>query len=104
MLRLYKFLFLLLASVVSADQVLPNGLNLAPSGNTFDVGNMPLSGVISPEGKLVLLLSGFREQGVQVVDPVSQKVTQTLLQDGAFLGLAFSHDGKTLYASGANGD
>jgi DNA-binding beta-propeller fold protein YncE len=105
MFRLNQFLFLLIfASTVCADQLLPNGLNLAPAGNTFDVGNMPLSGLISPEGKLILLLSGFREQGVQVVDPVSQKVTQTLLQDGAFLGIAFSRDGKTLYASGANGN
>jgi YVTN family beta-propeller protein len=103
----FKFLILILiiASIeASAEQILPNGLNLAPAGTTFDVGNMPLSGVISPEGKIVLLLSGFREQGVQVVDPSSHQVSQTLLQKGAFLGLAFSHDGKTLYASGANED
>lgn len=80
---------------------LPNGLTLEPAGRTFDVGNMPLSGVVAPDGQFVLLLSGFREQGVQVVDPESGQVKQTLSQPSAFIGLAFSSDGKTLYASGA---
>lgn len=81
---------------------LPNGLTLEPAGRTFDVGNMPLSAVGSPDGHIVLLLSGFREQGIQVVDPVAGTVTQTLAQPSAFVGLTFTPDGKTLYASGAN--
>ncbi len=83
---------------------LPNGMTLAPAGPTYDVGNMPLSGVMSRDGKLVLLLSGFREQGVQVFDPKSGKILQTLSQPAAFFGLVFSSDGKTLYASGGSED
>lgn len=83
---------------------LPNGLFLDPAGRTFDVGNMPLSAISAPDGKLILLLSGFREQGVQVVDPESGKVLQTVLQPAAFFGLSFTSDGKMLYASGANED
>ena len=34
----------------------------------------------------------------------TRRVGQTLKQDGAFLGLAFSRDGRTLYDSGGNDD
>ena len=57
-----------------------------------------------PAGRYVLLLSGWREQGLQVVDAGAGKVLQTLPQPGAFLGLAFAPDGRTLYASGGNED
>jgi DNA-binding beta-propeller fold protein YncE len=50
------------------------------------------------------VLSGWREQGVQVVDLKNLKVTQTSAQDGAFYGAAFSPDGRELYVSGGNTD
>ena len=84
---------------------LPTGLCLDPAGSSFDAGNMPLAMIASPEGdRLVLSLSGWRQQGIQVVDPQSGTVTQTIAQPSAFLGLAFSRDGKTLYVSGGNED
>jgi YVTN family beta-propeller protein len=65
---------------------------------------MPLGMVISPGGRrAVLLLNGYREQGVQVVD-LAGHITQTLPQAAAFVGLAFSPDSQTLYASGGNQD
>jgi DNA-binding beta-propeller fold protein YncE len=98
------FLFIGKANGSPLAPTLPNGLTLDPAGTTFDVGNMPLSGLLSRDGKLVLLLSGFRQQGVQVVDLDSRRVLQTIPQPSAFLGLAFSSDGKTLFASGATED
>lgn len=83
---------------------LPNGLTINPAGRLFDVGNMPLSAIQASDGNIVLLLSGFREQGVQIVDPRAGKILQTVPQGSAFLGLTFSSDGKMLYASGANED
>ena len=60
---------------------------------------------IAPGGdKLAVVLSGWREQGVQIVDLKSHQVTQTLEQPGAFLGVAFSRDGKELFVSGGNED
>jgi DNA-binding beta-propeller fold protein YncE len=53
---------------------------------------------------VVLSLSGWRQQGLQVIDRHTGAVLQTIEQPGAFLGLAFSNDGQTLYASGANED
>src|SRR5689334_3008443 len=84
---------------------LPTGVHLDPAGEGVDLGSMPVNLVITPEkDKAVVVLSGWREQGVQVVDLKSRKVTQTLLQDGAFYGAAFSPDGQHLCVSGGNTD
>jgi YVTN family beta-propeller protein len=84
---------------------LPAGVCLDAAGRSFDVGNMPLAMALSPEGdRLVISLSGWREQGLQVVERDTGRVVQKLPQAGAFLGLAFSPDGRTLYASGGDED
>ena len=100
------FLYLmLLAASVKAQTCLPTGVCLDPTGPSFDVGNMPLAMVLSPEGdRIVISLSGWRQQGLQVIDRQSGTVLQTISQPSAFLGLAFSNDGRTLYASGGNED
>ena len=84
---------------------LPTGARLDPAGRSIDLGSMPLNMVLSPEGdRLVVLLNGWREQGLQVVDLKSESVVQTLPQAAAFIGLAFSPDAKWLYVSGGNQD
>jgi DNA-binding beta-propeller fold protein YncE len=84
---------------------LPTGVRLDAVGDTVELGSMPLKVVAAPRGdKVVVVLSGWREQGIQVVDLRTRQVTQTLLQDGAFYGAAFSPDGNTLYISGGNTD
>src|ERR1041385_6683664 len=88
-----------------AQGLLPTGVRLDTAGRSFDVGNMPLSMVLSPEGdRIIVLLCGWREQGLQVVERATGRVTQTIKQPAAFLGLAFAPDGQTLYASGADED
>jgi hypothetical protein len=84
---------------------LPTGVCLDPAGRSIATGNMPLAMVLSPEGdRLVLSLNGWRQQGLQVVDRHAGTVLQTISQPGAFLGLAFSNDGRILYASVGNED
>jgi YVTN family beta-propeller protein len=89
-----------------ADLVrLPTGVSLDRAAESHGVGNFPLAIAIAPGGERVaLLLNGWRQQGVQIVDRKSGAVIQTLPQIAAFIGLAFSADGKTLYASGGNDD
>ncbi len=66
---------------------------------------MPLAMAATPDaGRIAVLLSGWREQGLQIVDLATRRVVQTLPQEGAFLGLAFSPDGTRLFASGGNED
>jgi len=70
-----------------------------------DAGSLPLGLALSPDGNsAVLLLNGFREQGVQVIDRQSGKAGDVFPIAGAFIGVAFSPDGKTLAASGGNSD
>ncbi|MGA8806706.1 MAG: bifunctional YncE family protein/alkaline phosphatase family protein [Thermoanaerobaculia bacterium] len=90
----------------AADLVrLPTGVSLDPAAESHAVGNFPLAVALAPGGdRAALLLNGWRQQGVQIVDRKSGEVVQTLPQTAAFIGLAFSSDGKTLYASGGNDD
>ncbi|HSU15729.1 bifunctional YncE family protein/alkaline phosphatase family protein [Longimicrobium sp.] len=92
---------------VSADSLrprLPTGVTLDPAAPMRDVGPMPLAILPAPEGgRVVMLLSGWGKQGVQVAG-MDGAVVQTLEQASAFVGLAFSPDGRTLYASGGNQD
>jgi len=84
---------------------LPTGVRLDPAGEAVDLGSLPINLVLTPEkNRAVVVLSGWREQGLQVVDLKTRKVTQTVLQDGAFYGAAFSPDGHRLCVSGGNTD
>ena len=84
---------------------LPTGERLDPDGRSFGLGSMPLAMAISPEGdRIAVLLNGWREQGIQIVNAASGQVTQSLPQAAAFLGIAYSPDGRWLYASGGNQD
>jgi len=84
---------------------LPTGVQLDPAGEAVDLGSLPVNLVLAPEGdKALVVLSGWREQGVQVIDLETHKVTQTLRQDGAFHGIAFSPDGHHFCVSGGNTD
>ena len=84
---------------------LPTGARLDPATPLHDVGQMPLAMVMAPEGdRVVLLMNGWRDEGIQVVERATGRVLQTVTLPAAFLGLAFSPDGQTLFASGGNTD
>jgi DNA-binding beta-propeller fold protein YncE len=84
---------------------LPTGVRLNAAGDAIELGSLPVNLIPAPSsGRALVVLSGWREQGIQVVDPKARQVTQTFLQDGAFYGAAFSPDGGQLYVSGGNTD
>ena len=84
---------------------LPTGARLDPAGRSVALGSMPLAMAFSADSShIVVLLCGYRDQGLQVVDAQSGRVTQTLTQPAAFIGLAFAPDGRSFYTSGGSQD
>src|SRR3954464_5327010 len=93
------------AQSVSGARRLPTGARLDPAGVSYELGSMPLAIVLSPEkNRLVVLLNGWREQGIQVVDRASGRVLQKISLPAVFLGLVFSPDARSIYVSGGDGD
>src|SRR5215470_7753306 len=92
-------------SGVTYTTPLSTGVRLDPVGEFVDLGSVPLGMAVSPDGNYAAgVLSGWREQGLQIVDLKSRMVTQTLEQTAAFLGVVFARDGSHLYVSGGNDD
>ena len=85
---------------------LPTGRVLDPAAPSYDLnGAMPLGVALSPDGRrAAVLVSGWRRQGIDIVDLRARRVVQSLDQRAAFVGLALAPDGRTLYASGGNQD
>jgi YVTN family beta-propeller protein len=80
-------------------------VRLDPAGRSVDVGSMPLAMTLSPDGRhVVLLLNGWREQGLQILDRATGAVVQTVPQAAAFIGIGFSPNGRALFVSGGNQD
>ena len=65
---------------------------------------MPLAVLTPDSSHILLLLKGWRQQGIQVVNRRTHAVTQTVEQPAAFIGLTFAPDERTVYASGGNTD
>ena len=82
----------------------PIGYTVTPAGKQTNLGDLPLGAVGSPDGRwLVVSNDGQGAQSLQVIDTTTSKVTQTLsypAPQALFVGLVFTQDGKTLYASG----
>ena len=84
---------------------LPTGRYLDPATkSTRLAASFPLGIALSGNRqRAAIVLSGFGKQGVQLIDR-SNGATQFLEQRAAFVGVAISPDGRTVYASGGNDD
>ena len=93
------------ANELNGQPRLPTGAHLDPVRTSWPVGSMPLAMALAPGGRqVVVLLNGWRDQGIQVIDRQTGQVSQTVSQPATFLGLAFAPDGRSLYTSGGNQD
>src|SRR6478736_6057031 len=86
-----------------AQTALPNGWKLSPAGTSLPLGDLPLNMVVAPNKKIAAVTNnGQSVQSIQLVDISNEVVTDTKEIGKAWLGLVFSADSKTLYASGGN--
>jgi YVTN family beta-propeller protein len=82
---------------------LPNGWRLTPVGKLLPLGDLPLNIALSPSKKLAAITNnGESDQTIQLVDVEREVILDSVIIRKAWLGLTFSGDGKSLFASGGN--
>ena len=82
--------------------LLPNGWKIAPAGRHVQVGDLPLSMVESPDGRLLFVASnGYNAPSIAIVDLKLMYVRAALTLDHAWLGMVWHPRGDRLYVSGA---
>ncbi len=83
--------------------LLPNGWSLSPAGKNLPLGDLPLNMAVSPNKKFIAVTNnGYSDQSVQLIDVTKEKVIDSVSLPKSWYGLAWSGDGKALYASGGN--
>jgi YVTN family beta-propeller protein len=110
--RILFFTFLALAGALSAQTLseiestrvtLSNGWSITPVGDMVPLGDLPLNIAVSPSGKLLAVTNnGQSTQQVMLFDGESFALLDSVEMGKSWLGLVFSGDGKSLYASGGN--
>lgn len=84
---------------------LPNGWSLTPAGDKLLLGDLPLNIAVSNnENYVAVTNNGQSEQSIMIIDTKTEKRTDSVAIPVSWLGLAFSKDDKTLYASEGNGN
>lgn len=86
----------------------PMGYRVTPAGSQMQLGDLPLTSALSPDGRtLVAVNAGQGTQSVQVVDTRTGQVVQTIpyvssgtTKESVYGGAAFSPDGKRLFVTG----
>ena len=82
---------------------LPNGWQLTPVGKILPLGDLPLNIAVSPDKKMAAVTNnGQSTQTIQLINVKKGVVTDSVIIGKSWLGLAFSDDSKSLYASGGN--
>ena len=87
----------------SKKVMLPNGWTLSPAGKSLPLGDLPLNMAVSKSKKLMAITNnGQSTQSIQLINLVNNTILDNIKISKSWLGIAFSADEKTLYASGGN--
>ncbi len=85
--------------------VLPNGWSIKPAGGQFRLGDMPVQIAVHPsEPVLAILHAGYGEHEIVTVRASTGKIIGRVSLPASFSGLAWSKDGKRLFAGGGFDD
>ncbi len=97
---LARKLSLLLLAACACAQTLPVNWRVQPAGTQAALDSLPLSAAVSPDGRYLLALNAGTHPSISVVETGAMKETARVAIADAGLGLAFSPDGRRVYAGG----
>ncbi|MEI6622023.1 MAG: hypothetical protein WCP28_08970, partial [Actinomycetes bacterium] len=81
--------------------LLPSGRQLTPAGTQVELGNLPMGGAVTADGRFLWTVSsGFSSNDVRIVDTASHQVCQKLDLPGASGGIALDSTHHLAYVSG----
>jgi hypothetical protein len=83
--------------------LLNSGWRVKPAGAQIPLDTLPMSATLSKDGRFLLVLNGgYKPPSVSVLDTRDgHEISRTHVED-AWLGLALSPNGKTLWVSGGS--
>src|SRR4051794_744048 len=80
-----------------------NGRLLRPAGAMVTVGNFPMAGALTPDGRFYWAVdAGHGHNDVRIVDVATRAVVQALPLPGAGWGIAIAPDGRSAYVPGTS--
>ena len=83
--------------------VLPNGWSVRPAGQSIAVGDLPLNAVVSPDRRwMAVTNNGVGDHTLDLIDLRSFRRVDSIDMGKGWYGLAFSSDGRRIYASGGH--
>ncbi|MFV0591668.1 MAG: beta-propeller fold lactonase family protein [Draconibacterium sp.] len=92
-----------LPEIMETQVALPNGWKLTPVGKKLPLGDLPLNIAVSSSGEMLAVTNnGQSTQSIQLFDSKEFKLLDSVVIGKSWLGLTFSKDEKSLYASGGN--
>ncbi|MDP4291280.1 MAG: beta-propeller fold lactonase family protein [Bacteroidota bacterium] len=92
-----------LSQIESKRVTLSNGWSITPVGDQITLGDLPLNIAVSHSKKLLAVTNnGESDQSVQLIDAANHQILDSVPMGKSWLGLAFSQDDKSLYASGGH--
>jgi YVTN family beta-propeller protein len=82
--------------------LVPNGQTLTPAGTHIQVNDRPLGMVVSPDGRLLAVVTGsnFNPRALHIIDIGTRTLKQSIAISNSFVGVAFSPIGNTIYVGG----
>jgi len=92
-----------LGEIEARRVTLSNGWSITPVGDMVPLGDLPLNIAASPSGKLLAVTNnGQSTQQVLLIDGKDFTLLDSVEMGKSWLGLVFSEDRRSLYASGGN--
>ena len=90
-----------LSEIEAGRVTLPNGWSLTPVGRMITLGDLPLNIAVSPDARFAAVTNnGESDQSIEIVDIKRGVINDSVTIGKSWVGLAFSDDGKSLFASG----